>query len=149
MSHSKFLNFTPWSNYSFFRSYVLIRSLIDDFAYRFSGSSHCHSSHEIQRLSKSCRSFWRAFSLDEKRICEILMASVSSNCPQKRFVDNFQRVHAADSIWQVTVEMLEFSPLERKIYDSLYTSAKKKFDRLSEQGLIGKSYTHILAMLMR
>ena len=45
--------------------------------------------------------------------------------------------------------MLEFTPLERKIYDSLYSDAKKNFDRLSEKGLVGKNYTHILAMLMR
>lgn len=45
--------------------------------------------------------------------------------------------------------MLEFSPLERKIYDSLYSNAKKNFDRLTERGLVSKNYTHILAMLMR
>lgn len=50
---------------------------------------------------------------------------------------------------EVTIENLEFSPLERKIYDSMYTDAKKNFDRLSAKGLIGKNYTHILAMLMR
>lgn len=47
------------------------------------------------------------------------------------------------------VENLEFSPLERKIYDSLYTDAKKNFDRLNEKGLVSRNYTHILAMLMR
>ena len=50
---------------------------------------------------------------------------------------------------EVTVETLEFSPLERKIYDSMYTDAKKNFDRLNAKGLVGKNYTHILAMLMR
>lgn len=45
--------------------------------------------------------------------------------------------------------MLEFSPLERKIYDSLYFNAKKSFDRLEEKGLVSRNYTHILAMLMR
>lgn len=47
------------------------------------------------------------------------------------------------------MENLEFSPLERKIYDSLYKNAKRNFDRLSEKGLVSKNYTHILAMLMR
>jgi DNA repair protein RAD5 len=47
------------------------------------------------------------------------------------------------------VENLEFSPLERKIYDSIYTSAKRNFEHLSAKGLVGKNYTHILAMLMR
>jgi DNA repair protein RAD5 len=47
------------------------------------------------------------------------------------------------------VEMLEFSPLERRIYDSIYISAKRNFEQLSAKGLVGKNYTHILAMLMR
>ena len=51
--------------------------------------------------------------------------------------------------FQITIEKLEFSPLERKIYDSLYSDAKKDFEHLSEKGLVNKNYTHILAMLMR
>ena len=47
------------------------------------------------------------------------------------------------------MEELEFSPLERKIYDSIYLSAKKNFEQLDAKGLLGKNYTHILAMLMR
>ena len=31
----------------------------------------------------------------------------------------------------------------------MYTDAKRKFDRLNAKGLVGKNYTHILAMLMR
>ena len=50
---------------------------------------------------------------------------------------------------EVVVENLEFSPLERKIYDSLYKNAKRNFDRLNERGLVSKNYTHILAMLMK
>lgn len=50
---------------------------------------------------------------------------------------------------QVTVEELEFSPLERKIYDSIYISAKRSFEKLNAKGLVSKNYTHILAMLMR
>lgn len=50
---------------------------------------------------------------------------------------------------QVTIEHLEFSPLERRIYDSMYTDAKKNFEQLRAKGLVGKNYTHILAMLMR
>lgn len=51
--------------------------------------------------------------------------------------------------YQVKHEYLEFSVLERKIYDSLYEHAKIDFNRLTEKGLVGKKYTHILAMLMR
>jgi DNA repair protein RAD5 len=47
------------------------------------------------------------------------------------------------------VDRLPFSTLERKVYDSIYISAKKRYDTLSAQGLVGKNYTHILAMLMR
>jgi len=50
---------------------------------------------------------------------------------------------------QVIVEELEFSPLERKIYDSLYLTVKRNFEQLDAKGLVGKNYTHILAMLMR
>ena len=50
---------------------------------------------------------------------------------------------------QIKVETLEFSPLERKIYDSLYSDAKKNFENLNEKGLVSRNYTHILAMLMR
>ncbi|OBZ79900.1 DNA repair protein RAD5 [Grifola frondosa] len=50
---------------------------------------------------------------------------------------------------EVVVDSLEFSPLERKIYDSLYTDAKKDFEHLNEKGLVSRNYTHILAMLMR
>ena len=51
--------------------------------------------------------------------------------------------------FQVTVEKLQLSPLERRIYDSIYTDVKRKFDQLNANGLVGKNYTHILSMLMR
>ncbi|KAG6854152.1 hypothetical protein C0991_010063 [Blastosporella zonata] len=50
---------------------------------------------------------------------------------------------------EIVVDMLEFSPLERKIYDQIYISAKRDFERLDAKGLVTKNYTHILAMLMR
>ncbi|KAG6868573.1 hypothetical protein C0993_001020, partial [Termitomyces sp. T159_Od127] len=50
---------------------------------------------------------------------------------------------------EVVVETLEFSPLERKIYDKIYITAKRDFERLDAKGLVKKNYTHILAMLMR
>jgi hypothetical protein len=31
----------------------------------------------------------------------------------------------------------------------MYMDAKKNFDRLKAKGLVGRNYTHILAMLMR
>jgi DNA repair protein RAD5 len=53
------------------------------------------------------------------------------------------------TFFQVTVETLEFSPLERKIYDAIYADAKRDFDQLNANGLVSRNYTHILAMLMR
>ena len=48
-----------------------------------------------------------------------------------------------------TVETLQFSRAEQKIYDSIFDTAKRSFDQLNAKGLVGKNYTHILAMLMR
>lgn len=47
------------------------------------------------------------------------------------------------------IETLCFCATEQKIYDSIYDTAKRNFDQLNAKGLIGKNYTHILAMLMR
>lgn len=48
-----------------------------------------------------------------------------------------------------TIETLHFSTAEQKIYDSIFGNAKRSFDQLNAKGLVGKNYTHILAMLMR
>lgn len=50
---------------------------------------------------------------------------------------------------EVTIETLPFSTAEQKFYDSIYDTAKRSFDQLNAKGLVGKNYTHILAMLMR
>lgn len=47
------------------------------------------------------------------------------------------------------MEELEFTPLERKFYDSIYHSAKRNFEQLDAKGLVSRNYTHILAMLMK
>lgn len=39
--------------------------------------------------------------------------------------------------------------MERVIYDSLFKRAKHDYESLNLQGLVGKRYTHILAMLMK
>lgn len=46
-------------------------------------------------------------------------------------------------------DYLEFTPLERKFYDSIYNTAKRNFEQLDAKGLLGKNYTHILAMIMK
>lgn len=50
---------------------------------------------------------------------------------------------------EVIIDTLQFTPAEQKIYDSIYNAAKRNFDQLNAKGLVGKNYTHILAMLMR
>jgi DNA repair protein RAD5 len=69
--------------------------------------------------------------------------------PPKEVRMLFTIPHTFINSCQVTVEQLEFSPLERKIYDSIFTDAKRDFERLAAKGLVNRNYTHILAMLMR
>ncbi|KAH9929764.1 SNF2 family N-terminal domain-containing protein [Fomitopsis serialis] len=112
----KFLDFTPWSNYTFFRSFITLPFLARD----------PKAVEVVQVILESVllRREKNMLDTDGKKIVEL---------PPK----------------EIVVENLEFSPLERKIYDSLYTDAKKNFDNLIEKGLVSRNYTHILAMLMR
>ncbi|EMD42287.1 hypothetical protein CERSUDRAFT_79878 [Gelatoporia subvermispora B] len=112
----KFLDFSPWSNYTFFRSFITAPFLARD--PKAVEAVQIILESILLRREKNMRD------TDGRRIVEL---------PPK----------------EVTVEKLEFSPLERKIYDSLYTNAKRDFDQLNEKGLVGRNYTHILAMLMR
>lgn len=50
---------------------------------------------------------------------------------------------------KVTVEMLEFSPLERQIYDEIYHNARNTFNKLDAKGVVGKNWNSIFALLMR
>ncbi|KAG8904180.1 DNA helicase rad5 [Tulasnella sp. 403] len=50
---------------------------------------------------------------------------------------------------EVNVEMLEFSPAERKIYDSIYADAKHTYEAFYANGAVGRNMSNILAMLMR
>ncbi|TBU29891.1 SNF2 family N-terminal domain-containing protein [Dichomitus squalens] len=112
----KFLDFTPWSNYTFFRSFITLPFLARD-----------RKAVEVVQIileSVLLRREKDMLDSDGKRIVQL---------PPK----------------EVKVEKLEFSPLERKIYDSLYLDAKKDFEHLKEKGLVSRNYTHILAMLMR
>ncbi|KAF8576054.1 hypothetical protein K439DRAFT_1655324 [Ramaria rubella] len=112
----KFLDFTPWSDYSFFRSFITLPFLNRD-----------PKAVEIVQVILESVLLRREKTMrdrDGNRIVEL---------PAK----------------EISVEHLEFSPMERKIYDSMYIDAKKNFDRLNAKGLVGKNYTHILAMLMR
>ncbi|KAF8512694.1 SNF2 family N-terminal domain-containing protein [Gautieria morchelliformis] len=112
----KFLDYTPWSDYSFFRSFITLPFLNRD-----------PKAVEIVQVILESVLLRREKNMrdrDGNRIVEL---------PAK----------------EVTVVHLDFSPVERKIYDSMYMDAKNNFDRLNAKGLVGKNYTHILAMLMR
>ncbi|KAI0640000.1 SNF2 family N-terminal domain-containing protein [Trametes polyzona] len=112
----KFLDFTPWSNHTFFRSFITLPFLARD-----------RKAVEVVQIileSVLLRREKDMLDSDGKKIVEL---------PSK----------------EITVETLEFSPLERKIYDSLYSDAKKDFEHLNAKGLVSRNYTHILAMLMR
>ncbi|KAG9037341.1 DNA helicase rad5 [Tulasnella sp. JGI-2019a] len=50
---------------------------------------------------------------------------------------------------EVAIERLEFSIMERKIYDSIFADAKHAYDALNARGAIGRNMSNILAMLMR
>ncbi|KAJ7242607.1 P-loop containing nucleoside triphosphate hydrolase protein [Mycena haematopus] len=112
----KFLDFQPWSDFSFFRSFITLPFLARD----------PKAIEIVQVILESIVLRREKTMLDAngKRIVEL---------PEK----------------EVTVQYLEFSSLERKIYNSLFNSAKRDFEQLDAKGLIGKNYTHILAMLMR
>ncbi|KAL4070532.1 SNF2 family N-terminal domain-containing protein [Scleroderma citrinum] len=112
----KFLKFTPWSSYSFFRSFIIVPFLARD-----------RKAIEIVQVILESVLLRREKNMrdsDGKRIIEL---------PAK----------------EVSVESLQFTPAERMIYDSIFDTAKRNFDQLNAKGLIGKNYTHILAMLMR
>ncbi|KAL6304876.1 SNF2 family N-terminal domain-containing protein [Sparassis latifolia] len=112
----KFLDFNPWSDYTFFRSFITLPFLARD----------PKAVEVVQIILESVllRREKDMLDTDGKRIVDL---------PGK----------------EVRPSSLEFSPLERKIYDSLYSDAKKDFDQLNARGLVSRNYTHILAMLMR
>ncbi|TFY83512.1 hypothetical protein EWM64_g492 [Hericium alpestre] len=112
----KFLDFTPWSGYAFFRSFITLPFL-----------AHDPKAIEIVQVILESVLLRREKNMrdsDGKRIVEL---------PAK----------------EVVVEMLKFSTSERKIYDSIYSHAKRDFEQLAAKGLVSRNYTHILAMLMR
>ncbi|KAK0233552.1 SNF2 family N-terminal domain-containing protein [Armillaria fumosa] len=112
----RFLDFKPWSDFSFFRSFITVPFLARD-----------PKAIEVVKVILESVLLRR-----EKNMCD---------ANGKKIVDLPSK--------EVVVENLEFSMAERKLYDSIYNSIKKNFDQLSAKGLIGKNYTHILAMLMR
>ncbi|KIJ66394.1 hypothetical protein HYDPIDRAFT_109414 [Hydnomerulius pinastri MD-312] len=112
----KFLDFAPWSSYSFFRSFITLPFLARD---------------------------PKAIEIVQVILETILLRR------EKNMRDNSGNRIIELPAKEATVETLPFSSAERKIYDSIYDTAKRNFDSLNARGLVGKNYTHILAMLMR
>ncbi|KAI0347968.1 hypothetical protein BDW22DRAFT_1319252 [Trametopsis cervina] len=112
----KFLRFTPWSSYTFFRSFVT-----------------------LPFLNKDPKAI---------EVVQVILETVLLR-REKNMLDTEGKPIVSLPPKEVVVESLEFSPLERKIYDSLYTNVKATFDNWSDKGVISKNYTSILAMLMR
>ncbi|KAI5124124.1 hypothetical protein M0805_000937 [Coniferiporia weirii] len=112
----RYINFVPWSDYSFFRSIVTLPFL--------------------NREPKAIE------------VVQVILESVLLR-REKTMRDRDGNMIVQLPSKEVNHEYLEFSPLERRIYDDLYSNAKIDFDRLNAGGLVGKKYTHILAMLMK
>ncbi|KAJ2927693.1 hypothetical protein H1R20_g9395, partial [Candolleomyces eurysporus] len=112
----RFLDFKPWSDYAFFRSFITLPFLARD---------------------------PKAIEIVQVILESILLRRDKSmrDAEGNRIVDLPPK--------EEVFEYLEFAPLERKIYDSIYHTAKRDFEQLDAKGLVGKNYTHILAMLMR
>jgi DNA repair protein RAD5 len=135
--HSKFLDFTPWSDYSFFRSFVTLPFL----------NREPRAIEVVQVILESVL-LRREKSMKDSDGRPIVELPGKEARVLRRYAPlntTYQMTHIA----QVVVETLQFSPLERSIYDSLFRVAKSSFDDLNAKGLVGKRYTHILAMLMR
>ncbi|KAG1813188.1 SNF2 family N-terminal domain-containing protein [Suillus subaureus] len=112
----QFLGYTPWSSYSFFRSFITVPFLARD--------------------PKAIE------------IVQVILESVLLR-REKNMRDNSGKRIVELPAKEVTVDTLHFTPAEQRIYDSIYNAAKRNFDQLNAKGLVGKNYTHILAMIMR
>jgi DNA repair protein RAD5 len=112
----QFLEYTPWSSYSFFRSFITVPFLARD--------------------PKAIE------------VVQVILESVLLR-REKNMRDNCGKRIVELPAKEVTVDTLLFTPAEQKIYDSIYNAAKRNFDQLNARGLVGKNYTHILAMIMR
>ncbi|KAF5323584.1 hypothetical protein D9611_005558 [Ephemerocybe angulata] len=112
----RFLDFKPWSDYAFFRSFITLPFLARD-----------PKAIEIVQV-----------------ILESILLRRDKNM---RDIEGNKIVDLPPK--EEVFEYLEFTPIERKFYDSIYHTAKRNFDQLDAKGLLGKNYTHILAMLMK
>ena len=79
------------------------------------------------------------------------MANPSCSYRRKKCVFELQNNirSSKPALSKVIVETLEFSPLEREIYSSVYHNARHQFQSLDAKGQVGKNWQSIFALLMR
>ncbi|PVG03217.1 hypothetical protein CPB86DRAFT_723782 [Serendipita vermifera] len=111
-----FLNYKPWSEYPFFRSFVALPFL----------------SHDPKAIE----------------VVQVILESILLR-REKSMKDKDGKPIVSLPTKTVTIETLEFSPLERQIYDQVYHNAKSTFRALDAKGTIGKNWHSLFALLMR
>ncbi|KAH7107135.1 SNF2 family N-terminal domain-containing protein [Auriculariales sp. MPI-PUGE-AT-0066] len=111
----KFLQYQPWSEFSFFRSFITVPFQDND----------PKALDIVQIILESCllRREKDMKDADGVRIVDL---------PPKN----------------VSIQRLQFSVAERKVYNMLYRRARATFLSLDERNLVGKNYSSILAHLM-
>ena len=112
----KYLKVEPWSDFTFFRSFITI-----------------------------------PFSNRDPKAIELIQV-ILANClirREKNMKDSDGKSIVNLPKKTVQIVKLEFSPEERQIYNALYNKAKRKFDALSHKGMLLKSFSSILTMLLR
>lgn len=159
-----FLRMEPWGNFSFFRSSVIsrLRLLAAHPPLRLTFAHHSALRYVtrfitvpfqkadpaaievVQFILESCllRRDKTMRDVDGKLIVELPEKIVSSFL---RIV-LWGRADLHHHISKVTLERLEFSPLERKFYDSLYATAKRQYTAYQIAGTAGKNYGRILCV---
>ncbi|KAG8832472.1 DNA helicase rad5 [Serendipita sp. 399] len=111
-----FLGFKPWSEYSFFRSFITIPFLSRD-----------------------------PKALD---IVQVILESILLR-REKNMKDKDGNPIVKLPGKTVVVEKLEFSPLERQIYDQVYHNARSTFKTFDAKGTVGRNWHSLFALLMR
>ena len=112
----KYLKVEPWSDFTFFRSFITI-----------------------------------PFSNRDPKAIELIQV-ILANClirREKNMKDSDGKSIVNLPKKTVQIVKLEFSPEERQIYNALYNKAKRQFDALSHKGMLLKSFSSILTMLLR
>lgn len=127
-----FLRLEPWGQYAFFRSFVTVPFMAQD----------PKAIDVVQFILEQCllRREKNMKDKDGKPIVDLPLKTVS---------EVWLSLRRGFMVSQITLETLEFSRAERKIYDAIYDRSRRKFIQLDQEGAMKNSYISILAMLMR